>query len=258
MSAVTATAIRAMRRNGGSARGRTARFSRSCRTEMATTETVNIFQRGGAGAVREGRGNQVSRPVSRWTCVASTRSSAVASSSERSPDSSQERRCATLSKRKTTCHGSPTWPGRSIPAPRKPGYCAAARVSAALKFSKSASLPGATLRAIVTVTGSVRGADRPAMSAHLRLPVPLLEGVADVHEEEGGGRPVEGPVVVDQTDDPGGVDRDRVADRDGTPLDAVRAEDPDVGLVDDGCGGVAGERARVGDRECRALHVRHG
>src|SRR5829696_4963990 len=106
-----------------------------------------------------------------------------------------------------------------MPAPRKPWYSVAARVSAALNASKSVSLPGATRRAIVTVTGSRAGAGRSAMSAHLRLPVPLLQGVADVHEEQRGRRAVQCPVVVDQADDPGRVDRDRVPHRDRPPLD---------------------------------------
>src|SRR4051812_49625869 len=116
-----------------------------------------------------------------------------------------------------------------MPAPRKPGCFVAARVRAELNSSKSASRPGATRRAIVTVTGSRGAAARSAISAHLRLPVPLLQRVADVHEEEGGRGSVEGPVVVDQTDDPRRVDGDRVADGDRPPLDTVGAKDCHVG-----------------------------
>src|SRR5215218_7897465 len=120
-----------------------------------------------------------------------------------------------------------------MPAPRNPGYWDAARVSSSLHSSKSASRPGATRRATVTVTGSGRAACPSLTSPDLRLPVPLLERVADVHEEERRRRPVERPMVVDQTDDARRVDRDGVADGHRSALDAVGAENARVGLVDD-------------------------
>ena len=163
-----------------------------------------------------------------------------------------------LSKRNTTCHGSPTWLGRSRPAPRNPGNRRGPPVSSALHSSNSASRPGATRRATVTVTGSP--GPPPAAATRTAQPTSASQSrfssaVADVHEEQRRRRAVERPVVVDQAEDAGRVDGDRVADGHRPPLDPVGAQDADVRLVDDRRRGVAGERAGVGDRERRPLHV---
>ena len=82
--------------------------------------TTNIFHRGGAGAVRPGTSNQVSSPVIRRTCEVDITCSPIAKSSDSVCDCSHRARSSADANLYTTCHNSPTWPGRSRPAPRNP------------------------------------------------------------------------------------------------------------------------------------------
>ena len=66
---------------------------------MTAALTMNIFQRGGAGAVRPGNSNHVSSPVTRWTFAVDITCSPLASSFALTDDDSQSARACGVLKR---------------------------------------------------------------------------------------------------------------------------------------------------------------